>query len=105
MNDVQLLKFCRARNFDIEKIIEMFKNYMEYRHDNDIDNICTNFEFTMKNDVNAHYPRGYCGVDKLGRPVYIERSGMIKPSKIWDLGVSEELLMKSYMQSYEVLIK
>jgi hypothetical protein len=40
LNDVQLLKFCRARNFEIEKIIEMFSNYMEYRKENDIDNIC-----------------------------------------------------------------
>lgn len=39
LNDVQLLRFCRARNFQIEKIIEMFSHYMEYRKDNDIDHI------------------------------------------------------------------
>jgi hypothetical protein len=39
LNDVQLLKFCRARNFQIEKIIEMFTNYMDYRKEHDIDHI------------------------------------------------------------------
>jgi hypothetical protein len=32
-----------------------------------------------------YYPRGYCGVDKIGRPVYIERSGKIQPTKIWEI--------------------
>ena len=41
LNDVQLLKFCRARNFDLEKIIEMFSNYMAYRNENGIDTIVT----------------------------------------------------------------
>lgn len=51
-----------------------------------------------------YYPRGYCGVDKIGRPIYIERSGMIKPSKIWEI-CDQDTLFKSYYQSYEVLIK
>ena len=42
------------------------------------------------------------GVDKLGRPIYIERSGMINPSKLWDI-LEPETLWKSYYQSYEVL--
>jgi len=104
LNDVQLLKFCRARNFDMDKVIEMFKNYIEYRNENDLDNIVNNFVFEKKNEVNQFYPRGYCGVDKIGRPIYIERSGQIKPSKIWPL-CDEETLFKSYYQSYEVLIK
>lgn len=51
-----------------------------------------------------YYPRGYMGVDKIGRPVYIERSGFISPSKIWEV-CSEEELWRSFYQSYEVLNK
>jgi len=29
--DSFLLKFCRARKFDLDKVILMFSNYMEYR--------------------------------------------------------------------------
>jgi len=54
--------------------------------------------------VSVFYPRGYCGVDKVGRPIYIERSGMIQPHKINAI-VDDETLFKSYYQSYEVLIK
>lgn len=39
LNDVQLLKFCRARSFDLQKIIAMFTAYMEYRTENKIDTI------------------------------------------------------------------
>ena len=47
-------------------------------------------------DVAPYYPRGYMGVCKLGRPVYIERSGMVKPSKIWEI-VEEDLFWKAYV--------
>ena len=37
--DYFLLKFCRARKFDLDKIIEMFTNYMAYRKENGLDTI------------------------------------------------------------------
>lgn len=37
--DYFLLKFCRARKFDLEKVIEMFTNYMEYRKNFGLDTI------------------------------------------------------------------
>ena len=39
MNDPFLLRFCRARKFDLDKIIIMFSNYMQYRKDNGLDTI------------------------------------------------------------------
>ena len=29
--DTFLLKFCRARNFDFDKVMTMFENYLTYR--------------------------------------------------------------------------
>ena len=38
-SDTFILKFCRARKFDIGKVIEMFEKYMTYRKENGIDTI------------------------------------------------------------------
>ena len=38
-NDSFLSRFCRARKFKLDKVIEMFSNYMQYRKDNALDTI------------------------------------------------------------------
>lgn len=93
--DSFLLKFCRARKFELDKVILMFSNYMEYRKTEQIDDIVYSFKFEQKEACQPYYPRGYCGVDKIGRPVYIERSGMIDPTKIWE-NVDADTLWRSY---------
>jgi hypothetical protein len=60
--------------------------------------------FEFKEQCFPHYPRGYCGVDKIGRPIYIERSGYVNPTKMWEI-TDQETLWRSYYQSYEVLQK
>jgi hypothetical protein len=37
--DPFLLRFCRARKFELDKIIIMFSNYMAYRKENELDTI------------------------------------------------------------------
>lgn len=39
MTDQFLIRFCRARKFDLTKVCEMFSNYMLYRKNNQIDTI------------------------------------------------------------------
>jgi len=48
--------------------------------------------------------KGYCGVDKIGRPVYIEKSGLMKPDKLWEV-IDEPTLVRNFMQLYEEVIK
>jgi len=38
-DDYYLLRFLRARKFDMEKTILMFTNFMNWRKENDVDNI------------------------------------------------------------------
>lgn len=40
-DDYYMLRFLRARKFDMEKTILMFNNFMAWRKDNDVDNILT----------------------------------------------------------------
>lgn len=102
--DTVYLKFCRARKFDVAKVIEMFANYMNYRKENGIDTILTDFVYDKRPQVAEHYPAGYCGVDKIGRPIYIERNGKCNPAGVWSV-VEEPYLMRAFMHSYEYLTR
>ena len=38
-DDYYLLRFCRARKFDLDKMKLMFTNFVEWRKEHDVDNI------------------------------------------------------------------
>ena len=63
-------KFCRARDFNIENIIKMFKNFIQWRKENRVDYICENFHFKEFDEVLKIYPHGFHKVDREGRPIY-----------------------------------
>lgn len=63
-----------------------------------------NFVFEQKEESLEYWPRGYLGVDKIGRPVYIERIGGIKVHDVLKV-FEEETLWKYYYQDFERLIK
>ena len=44
------------------------------------------------------------GVDKIGRPIYIEKTGSMSPTKLWEL-IDEPTLVRNFMYTYEEVIK
>ena len=48
MTDQFLIRFCRARKFELEKICLMFDNYVKYRKDNKIDTIMQDHIITQE---------------------------------------------------------
>ena len=54
--------------------------------------------------LQEHHSKGYMGVDKIGRPVYIEKSGRMNPDKVWEI-IDEKTLVRNFMQSYEQVVK
>ncbi|KAK8520834.1 hypothetical protein V6N13_076970 [Hibiscus sabdariffa] len=86
-----LLRFLRMRDFDLPKAKEMFLNYLQWRKDYGVDTIHKaskvqaisylfmheDFKFAELEEVKKCYPHGFHGIDRNGRPVYIERVGMV----------------------------
>jgi len=48
------------------------------------------YKFERKQEMYPFYPRGYIGVDKIGRPVYMERCGSINATKCFEIASDEE---------------
>jgi len=90
-NDTFYLKYCRARKFNLDAIKLMFTNYMKYREDNGIDNIIATFNADKKKALHPFYKKGYCGVDKIGRPIYIEHTGQMNVPEIYKICDDEYL--------------
>lgn len=102
-DDAYLLRFCRARKFDLQKILLMWNNFVNWRKENNIDNIET-YVFHELEQVKKHYPHGYFRVDRKGRPIYIERIGKLNLKELFKV-TTQERLIKYYTQSYERLLK
>merc|ERR1712187_48435 len=82
----------------------MFTNFMNWRRDQEVDTIITNFEFPERQAVQEVYPHGYHGIDKQGRPVYYERFGILDVPALFRV-TTEERMVRHYIQEYEIMMK
>ena len=102
-DDYYLLKFCRARKFDLEKTLKMFKNFINWRKENEVD-LIENFVFTEFDEILKIYPHGFHKVDKQGHPIYYQLLSKLNANDLFEKTSSEKLI-KYFTQIYENMMK
>lgn len=102
-DDFYLLRFCRARDFDLQKVCTMFKNFIQWRKDNNVDNAIVAFKCPNIPDVKKIYKCGYHGTDREGRPFYIDQPCQFEIDDVFKFTTKEEII-QYYIKEYEWLL-
>jgi hypothetical protein len=102
-DDNLLLRFLRARKFNIPNTHKMFLDCENWRKELKVDELRQSFVFEEEEAVAECYPRYYHNVDKAGRPIYIENVGAIDIKTLFKV-TDEDRMTKQHVLSYEKLI-
>ena len=101
-DDLYLNRFVKARKGHLDDVLVMVKNHIAWYKDFGVANIME-FRFSELELFRKVYPHGYHGVDRLGRPVYIERYSNMDSDYLYGITTLERI-SKYWVRGYEHLL-
>jgi len=102
LDTLTLLRFLRARKFDVNLAKQMFVDCEKWRKETNLDDTVPTWEYPEKEKMFKYYPQYYHKTDKDGRPVYIEKLGGIDLAKMTEI-TSEQRMLTNLAVEYERL--
>lgn len=102
--DATLLRFLRARKYNIEKSFEMICDCIAWREKNNVETILERpFDPEKLRLIRDNSHSGYYGYDKKGQPVYIDRPGKLNIQKLLSSDITTDDILFKHVQEMEYL--
>ncbi|CCU99706.1 unnamed protein product [Malassezia sympodialis ATCC 42132] len=91
--EAQLLRFLRARNFDVEASREMYLRAEEWKKKINLDHLYSEFRFTERDDVAKFGWRMYFHkTDTAGRPIFIQDLSGLDAEKVFSVTTPDRII-------------
>eukprot|EP01026_Neomeris_dumetosa_P030882 TRINITY_DN24596_c1_g1_i9.p1 TRINITY_DN24596_c1_g1~~TRINITY_DN24596_c1_g1_i9.p1 ORF type:complete len:504 (+),score=47.69 TRINITY_DN24596_c1_g1_i9:174-1685(+) len=102
--EATLLRFLRARKCNIEKTVEMLSAAIKWRQDENVGSVLENSLPSWKAEVIRKYkPSSYVSFDRLGRPIYVDRIGLLNQIGLREEGVVEDDIVQFHVREMEYM--
>lgn len=86
-----LVRFLIARQWDVEKAVAMLREHYRWLAEARM-SVLLQDPFPEEAHIKRYYPQAFHGTDKKGRPLYIERPGLIDMPRLLQATTPERLL-------------
>jgi len=104
LNDSTLARYLRNNAWQVEPAIAQMKAYLKWRKDSKVDEILKTPDFPCKDLIRTIVPYAYHNTDKEGRPIYIEKTGMIATAAMADQKICPlEDIIHSHIYGVELM--
>ncbi|PNP81535.1 hypothetical protein FNYG_05049 [Fusarium nygamai] len=93
LDTLTLLRFLRARKFDVEAAKAMFLDTEKWRKEVKLDETVPIWDYPEKAEIGKYYTQFYHKTDKDGRPIYIETLGGIDLTAMYKITSADRMLL------------
>ncbi|KAF2738206.1 SEC14 cytosolic factor [Polyplosphaeria fusca] len=103
LDTLTMLRFLRARKFNVEQSKQMFVASEKWRKEYakvGVEELVRTFDYKERPEIFKYYPQYYHKTDKDGRPVYIEQLGNVDLNAMAKI-TSQERMVQNLVCEYE----